>query len=60
MNNHPMITKAKQSIHKPKTFLPTNVDSIKIEPTFVKRALASPSWFEFMQHEFNALVKNKI
>lgn len=55
-----MITKAKQSIHKPKTFIPTNVDSIKIEPTFVKRALASPSWFEFMQHEFNALVKNKI
>ncbi|KAA0057476.1 putative mitochondrial protein [Cucumis melo var. makuwa] len=56
----PMTTQAKAGIFKPKTLLSTFlIDWSLTEPTRVKDALATPSWKQAMNDEYNALVKNQ-
>ncbi|KAI5382563.1 hypothetical protein KIW84_070123 [Lathyrus oleraceus] len=57
LNVHPTTTRAKNGIVQPKihpTLLLTHM-----EPTTVKQALASPHWFQAMQEEYQALLKNQ-
>ncbi|KAB2632865.1 hypothetical protein D8674_029112 [Pyrus ussuriensis x Pyrus communis] len=63
-NSHPMITRAKAGIHKPKVFtatkhsLPASVDSITClpsTPTTFLQASKNPNWMQAMQAEFQAL-----
>nr|KYP36386.1 Retrovirus-related Pol polyprotein from transposon TNT 1-94 [Cajanus cajan] len=51
-NQHPMITRAKAGVFKPKVFLATS------EPTTVVQALETKHWKQAMQDEYNALMKN--
>ncbi|KAH9698856.1 retrovirus-related pol polyprotein from transposon RE1 [Citrus sinensis] len=53
--NHPMITRAKAGIFKPKAFL-TSHNSL--EPSTVDEALSDPKWKTAMQLEFDALTSN--
>lgn len=56
-NTHPMQTRAKSGITKPKihpTLLLTHM-----EPTSVGQALSSPHWFQAMKDEYHALLKNQ-
>lgn len=55
---HPMITKSKVDIFKPKTYLVALL-SAPTEPIYVKQALAYPKWFHAMKEEFNSLQANK-
>lgn len=55
---HPMITKSKAGIFKPKTYLAALL-SAPTEPIYVKQALAYPKWFHAMKEEFNSLQANK-
>ena len=55
-NIHPMQTKSKAGVFKPKvhpSFLLTTC-----EPNSVKQALADPAWFAAMKQEFQALIDN--
>lgn len=51
-NVHPMQTRAKSGISKPKILL------THIEPTTVKQAIADPNWLGAMREEYSALLKN--
>lgn len=53
VNTHPMVTRAKAGIFKPKSYL------TETEPLSVKDALQSPHWLAAMQDELQALTKNK-
>ncbi|KAH9723193.1 retrovirus-related pol polyprotein from transposon RE1 [Citrus sinensis] len=53
--NHPMITRAKAGIFKPKAFL-TSHNSL--EPSTVDEALSDSKWKAAMQLEFDALTRN--
>src|ERR1044072_4884628 len=55
-NTHPMITRSKNGIVKPR-ITPT-VLLTHSEPATAKPALAQPHWFQAMQDEYNALMKN--
>lgn len=52
LNNHPMMTRAKTRICKPKQFL------IHIEPNNTKQALSYSKWYEAMKSEYESLLKN--
>lgn len=57
LNSHPMVTRSKNGIVKPKlkrTLLLTHIN-----PTSVRQALATPHWFQAMKDEFQALLKNQ-
>jgi len=56
-NNHPMITRSKAGIFKPKAFS-VEADNALREPTTVKAALSQPQWFQAMQKEYEALQQN--
>ncbi|CAH9056104.1 unnamed protein product, partial [Cuscuta epithymum] len=55
-NTHPMQTRAKSGIIKPR--LNPTLLLAHIEPKSVKQALSSPQWFSAMQDEYNALIAN--
>lgn len=50
--SHPMTTRAKAGVFKPKSFL------VYAVPFTVKKALADPKWLEAMQAEYTALTNN--
>lgn len=52
VSTHPMITRAKSSIYKQKTYLTVTQD---LEPINVKVALVDPRWHQAMKEEFQAL-----
>lgn len=57
LNTHPMQTRAKSGIVKPKlnpTLLLTH-----LEPTSVGQALAAPHWYQAMKEEYQALMRNQ-
>jgi len=56
-NTHPMTTRAKAGIVKPKIY--TVVSTIPSPPSCVKEAMASPVWSQAMTDEYQALLKNK-
>ncbi|KAH9779268.1 retrovirus-related pol polyprotein from transposon RE1 [Citrus sinensis] len=53
---HPMITRAKAGVFKPKAFLTAHNS---LEPSSVDEALADPKWQAAMQLEYDALIQNK-
>lgn len=55
-NTHPMITRAKNGINKPKIFLSALTDQ---EPRHINEALAHEKWRTTVLEEYDALVKNK-
>lgn len=59
-NAHPMITKGKTGIFKPKVFLSPTADDkfMNIEPQTVSEAISSPLWRAAMVRELRALFKN--
>jgi len=57
-NSHPMVTRAKAGIFKPKLYNSVT-SSFSSEPSTIKEALASSSWFQAMQQEYHALLQNK-
>lgn len=56
-NKHPMITRGKAGIHKPRIF--TAITNNNKEPTSYLEALQVPEWKEVMEREYAALMKNK-
>lgn len=57
---HPMTTRAKAGIFKPKAWVAKQtVDWSITEPTRVKDALSTPKWKQAMDAEYSALVKNR-
>ena len=56
-NIHPMKTRAKAGIVKPKIFS-AHTDSGSPEPTTVAAAFASPQWTQAMNDEYRALITN--
>ncbi|KAL2492715.1 cysteine-rich RLK (RECEPTOR-like protein kinase) 8 [Abeliophyllum distichum] len=60
-NTHPMTTRAKNNIHKPRPKM--NLTAVlsqpsDIEPHTVNQALKDPKWRQAMNDEFDALVRN--
>ena len=53
---HPMVTRAKAGIFKPKTYFTTTQD---VEPGSVKAALADQKWYIVMTDELHALRNNE-
>ena len=56
-NAHPMITRSKAGVFKPKTY--TTTVSYAHEPVPLKVALSSSSWLKVMQDEYRALLQNR-
>ena len=59
-NTHPMITRSKNGISKPKAFiaiqaLTAKIDYTKLEPPSFKIAVQYPQWSKAMDEEFKAL-----
>lgn len=61
--HHPMQTRAKSCIFKPKNWGSFLVDCVSfvpiVEPVSVKEALCSAHWKTAMEYEMAALIKNK-
>lgn len=57
-NIHPMVTRLKAGIHKPKLYNTIASSPLPTKPTFVKAALESPLWREAMHNEYDALIRN--
>lgn len=59
-NLHPMVTRSKHGIYKPKVWsvIKERPELRYTEPTTVKQALSSPPWHSTMQAEIAALHKN--
>ncbi|RVW60898.1 Retrovirus-related Pol polyprotein from transposon RE1 [Vitis vinifera] len=55
LNIHPMVTKAKSGIHKKKSFLMQTTS----EPHTYSQASKSEPWVQAMQHEYQALLRNR-
>ncbi|KAH9671391.1 retrovirus-related pol polyprotein from transposon RE1 [Citrus sinensis] len=63
---HPMITRSRNNIYKPKQLDHTTLAPIisthplpsTVEPTSIKAALADPQWLQAMRIEYNALISN--
>lgn len=55
-NTHAMVTRSKNGIWKPKTYLSEFLDS---EPSTVKDSLRCAHWRKAMQQEYDALITNK-
>ncbi|TXG50284.1 hypothetical protein EZV62_022808 [Acer yangbiense] len=62
VSSHPMQTRAKSGIYKPKVYTSAHAMSIisspECEPNSVRIALTSPKWKETMQAEYDALIAN--
>ena len=57
-NTHPMVTRAKVGVHKPKVYH-TSITSLPFVPTSLKEAITSPIWIQAMREEYDALLSNK-
>ncbi|KAL3634153.1 hypothetical protein CASFOL_021207 [Castilleja foliolosa] len=57
-NQHPMVTRAKVGIHKPRILSAEKVEN-DYEPRNVNEALKSAVWKKAMQDEYEALLRNK-
>ncbi|KAM1666313.1 hypothetical protein ACFX1X_045967 [Malus domestica] len=59
-NHHPMTTRAKNNIFKPKQLCTATKHPLPspIEPTCVSQAIKDPLWRASMSDEFNALIRN--
>jgi len=57
-NIHPMTTRAKAGIYKPKV-LSTSTTQSDLEPTTYKQAMQQPPWLHAMKVEYVALLDNK-
>jgi len=57
-NIHPMVTRAKAGIFKPKIHIASG-PLYPPKPHTIKQALANPIWFKAMQTKYNALLQNK-
>ncbi|KAH9677213.1 retrovirus-related pol polyprotein from transposon RE2 [Citrus sinensis] len=55
-SSHPMITRSKSGIFKPKVYTVTLANK---EPSTVQEALSSQNWHQAMVDEYEALIKNK-
>ena len=55
LNTHPMTTRSKIGIFKPKLY---NVALVHKEPESVEEVVQNPKWFEVIKKEYSALVKN--
>ncbi|KAE8692320.1 hypothetical protein F3Y22_tig00110840pilonHSYRG00040 [Hibiscus syriacus] len=55
-NHHPMLTRSKCGVYKPKAYSSTVSDSV---PANVHDALLSPDWAAAINAEYSALVQNK-
>ncbi|KAL5828140.1 hypothetical protein ACOSQ4_019937 [Xanthoceras sorbifolium] len=62
-NVHPMMTRSKHGIFKPKTYTSTwslpSVFLAETEPRTVKETLSSPAWKVAMQDEYSALLRDQ-
>ncbi|KAK9184805.1 hypothetical protein WN943_025156 [Citrus x changshan-huyou] len=56
-SGHPMVTKSKSGIFKPKVYLLALLAQ-QSEPTSVSKALSDPMWYKVMQEEYLALTTN--
>jgi len=56
-NNHPMITRGKSGIFKPRTYN-TYVSSFFV-PTTIKNAIHQPHWYAVMHEEYKVLCANQ-
>lgn len=54
-NNHPMVTRGKSGIFKPKIF---SAEYLEVEPPNVKESLKCPHWVQAMTEEYKALLAN--
>lgn len=59
VNSHPMQTRAKSNISKPRTILSLVASSSEIEPRNFTEANKDPKWRLAIADEFNALLENK-
>ena len=59
-NTHPMTTRVKASVFKPKTYASYKEGSYDhtVEPHIVKEAMAKPEWLKAMKEEHDALIRN--
>lgn len=57
VNAHPMVTRSKSGISKPKVYS-SNVSDPIPEPDCVSQALVIPEWKAAMEDEYNALLRN--
>lgn len=53
-NTHPMVTRSKLGVFKPKVF----TTEVPIEPRTMKEALSKSEWLKVMQEEYKALIRN--
>ncbi|CAH9051136.1 unnamed protein product [Cuscuta europaea] len=58
VNHHPMQTRAKSGIFKPKTIFNLSTVTINADPTCFTEANKQLKWCEAMADEFNALINN--
>lgn len=59
LNSHPMITRAKEGIFKPKLWLSQCTTSSISEPRSYKTAIADPNWKQANLTEYEALIQKK-
>ncbi|KAH9736625.1 retrovirus-related pol polyprotein from transposon RE1 [Citrus sinensis] len=59
VQGHPMVTRSKAGIFKPKTTFLTTSSSPSHEPYSISEALADPKWLQAMKLEYQALMDNK-
>lgn len=57
-NIHPMQTRFKSAIVKPKHFISLSTSLVEIEPTTFKQASQHSKWWEAVSEEYNALIVN--
>lgn len=57
-HQHPMVTRGKAGIVKPKQLFTTGINYAETEPTRVAHALTSPPWKAAMLNEYTALLQN--
>ncbi|CAL9232750.1 unnamed protein product, partial [Arabidopsis halleri] len=55
---HPMVTRSKQGIRKPKQILSLTIDSVSSLPKGYRQALLDPNWNPSMTDEYDALIKS--
>ncbi|KAG8472475.1 hypothetical protein CXB51_034278 [Gossypium anomalum] len=56
INRHPMMTRSKIGIYKPKTYMAVVSD---VEPSTIHEAMAIPSWKQAVNDELQALTRNR-
>ncbi|KMT09304.1 hypothetical protein BVRB_6g134020 isoform B [Beta vulgaris subsp. vulgaris] len=57
-NRHPMVTRLKDGVSKPRVLMNLNTEIVEYEPTNFKQASKDSRWRQAMLEEYNALIKN--